>query len=65
MTVGDDDFFRILKTWAAEKRDGNATTAEFIAVAERVSGEELDALFDAWLYGKTKPSRPVRPPAIG
>jgi aminopeptidase N len=58
MEVGDDDFFRILRTWAAEKRDGNATTAEFTALAERVSGAELDALFDAWLYAKTQPPRP-------
>jgi aminopeptidase N len=57
-TVGDDDFFRILKTWATEKRNGNATTAEFIAVAERVSGESLRPLFDAWVYGKTKPPKP-------
>ena len=37
-TVGDDAFFRILRTWAEEKRDGNATTEEFVAHAERVSG---------------------------
>ena len=57
-TVGDGDFFRILKAWAADKRDGNVTTPEFVAVAERVSGEELSPLFDAWLYGTTKPARP-------
>jgi aminopeptidase N len=56
--VGDDDFFRILKTWAAEKRNGNATTDEFVAVAQRVSGERLRPLFDAWLYGKVRPPRP-------
>jgi len=56
--VGDDTFFRILRTWAEEKRDGNATTEEFIAHAERVSGRSLDSLFDAWLFGTTKPPRP-------
>jgi aminopeptidase N len=56
--VGDEDFFRILRTWATEKRDGNGTTDEFIAVAERVSGESLRPLFAAWLYGKTRPPKP-------
>jgi aminopeptidase N len=60
MTVGDADFFRILKTWTAEKRDGNGTTDEFIATAERVSGESLRPLFDAWLTGTTAPPLPAR-----
>jgi aminopeptidase N len=60
MTVGDDAFFRILKTWSAEKRNGNATTAEFITVAERVSGRSLRPLFDAWLFGKSRPPKPAQ-----
>lgn len=58
LEVGDDDFFRILKTWTAEKRNGNASTADFITVAERVSGESLDELFDDWLLGDTAPRIP-------
>ncbi|WP_413775622.1 M1 family metallopeptidase [Micromonospora sp. RTGN7] len=58
-TVGDRVFFELLRTWAADKRDGNATTAEFVALAERVSGRQLDALFDAWLYGTERPARPA------
>ncbi|MEV4717988.1 M1 family metallopeptidase [Micromonospora noduli] len=60
VTVGDKAFFEILKTWAAEKRDGTATTAEFVALAERISGKQLDAIFDAWLYGTKKPDLPKR-----
>ena len=60
LAIGDDDFFRLLRTWTAEKKDGNATTEEFIAVAERVSGESLDALFQAWLFGTTMPAKPTR-----
>ncbi|MFG1766245.1 M1 family metallopeptidase [Micromonospora parva] len=60
VAVGDEAFFDIIKTWAAEKRDGTATTAEFVALAERVSGKKLDALFDAWLYGTKKPALPKR-----
>ncbi|MEU9506754.1 M1 family metallopeptidase [Micromonospora sp. NPDC048170] len=60
VAVGDKAFFEILKTWAAQKRDANATTAEFVALAERVSGEQLDDLFEAWLYGTERPDRPER-----
>ncbi|HEX2357757.1 MAG TPA: M1 family peptidase, partial [Micromonosporaceae bacterium] len=58
VTAGDDAFFRILRTWAAEKRNGNATTAEFMTLAERVSGKPLRALFEAWLYATSKPPMP-------
>lgn len=57
-TVGDAAFFTILKNWAAEQKDRNPTTADFIALAERVSGRQLDQLFQDWLYGTTRPSRP-------
>ncbi|MFG2102097.1 M1 family metallopeptidase [Micromonospora echinaurantiaca] len=60
VTVGDKAFFEILKTWAAEKRHGNGTTAQFVALAERISGERLDDLFDDWLYGTERPARPER-----
>ncbi|MDM4720733.1 M1 family metallopeptidase [Micromonospora sp. WMMA1363] len=61
MTVGDQAFFEILKSWAAQKRDDNATTAEFVALAERVARTELTSLFDAWLMGTTRPTRPEPP----
>ena len=54
--VGDDAFFQILRTWAAEHRYGDATTAQFIALAERISGQELDELFTTWLYTPGKPA---------
>ena len=57
-TVGDDAFFRILPEWAARKQDANATTAEFIALAEEISGQQLDRLFNDWLYSPRRPPRP-------
>ena len=33
--VGDDDFFEILRTWIDEHRDATASTADFVALAER------------------------------
>jgi aminopeptidase N len=56
--IGDEAFATLLKTWPAEQRNGNGTTAEFIATAERVSGKDLGGLFQTWLYGTTKPPHP-------
>lgn len=50
LAVGDDVFFEILRTYADRFRYGNASTADFIALAEEVSGERLESLFNAWLY---------------
>jgi aminopeptidase N len=58
LKVGDDTFFRILQTYTARYRYGNAGTADFIAVAQEVSGQDLQAFFDSWLYAKTIPDIP-------
>jgi aminopeptidase N len=55
-TIGDQDFFELLRTWEAEHRYGNGNTAEFTALAEKISGQQLDDLFDAWLYTPAKPA---------
>jgi aminopeptidase N len=57
--VGDDAFFAILRGWAATKSGGNGTTPEFIAFAEQVSGQQLDDLFDAWLFTAGRPELPT------
>ena len=54
--VGDDAFWEIVRQWAAGKSGGNGTTPEFIALAEQVSGQQLDALFEAWLFTAGKPA---------
>ncbi|TDD61394.1 M1 family peptidase [Kribbella antibiotica] len=54
--VGDKVFFSILRTWAAEHRGGNANTADFIALAKRLAGKDLDSLFAAWLDASSKPA---------
>jgi aminopeptidase N len=53
--VGSDTFFKILRTWAADHQYGNATTAQFEALAEQLSQQRLDGLFNAWLNGRGKP----------
>ena len=54
--VGDDAFWRIIRRWAASQSGGNGTTEQFIALAERISGQQLDELFDAWLFTAGKPA---------
>ena len=54
--VGDADFCEIARTWVQEQGGGTGTTAQFIALAERISGSQLDDLFDAWLFTGSKPA---------
>jgi aminopeptidase N len=58
LTIGDEDFFRLVRRWAQANEGGNVSTDDFIALAERVSGEQLDDLFKAWLYTPAKPELP-------
>jgi aminopeptidase N len=53
--VGEETFLTIVRSWYAENRHSNVTTADFIALAERVSGEELDQFFQAWLFEEGRP----------
>jgi aminopeptidase N len=55
-TVGDAAFFTILRTWAADHRDANGTTDEFVALAEETAGRDLAVVWDTWLFGSGKPS---------
>jgi aminopeptidase N len=54
--IGDFAFFNLLRTWVAQHKYGNATTPQFIALAEQISGMDLDRFFDVWLYQPEKPT---------
>jgi len=54
--VGDVTFFALLREWYARNRNGNVTTADFIALAEKVTGQQLDRFFDVWLSEPAKPT---------
>jgi aminopeptidase N len=56
--IGDDDFFATLRTYAARHRYSNASTDDFISIAESVSGRDLDTLFGDWLFGAEVPELP-------
>jgi aminopeptidase N len=54
--VGNATFLSILRDWVAQHKYGNATTEQFIALAEQESGRSLSHFFDVWLR---QPGRPV------
>ncbi|MET8949777.1 M1 family metallopeptidase [Streptomyces sp. NPDC004129] len=53
--IGDTAFFRLLPAWTKLHRYGNANTADFIRLAEKVSGQQLDDLFQKWIYSTERP----------
>jgi aminopeptidase N len=56
--VGDSTFFRILRTYTATPAVayGTAVTEDFQAVAQQVSGQNLDYFFKQWIYGAGYPT---------
>ena len=55
--VGDEIFFDILRAYyhSAGNQYGTATTADFQAVCEQVSGLDLDKFFHQWVYEDSYP----------
>jgi hypothetical protein len=55
--VGDENFFNILKTYIShpDLAYDVATTEDFQAVCEAVSGQDLDYFFSQWIYGENYP----------
>jgi aminopeptidase N len=54
--IGPAPFQRLLRQWVAQRAHGHGTTAEFEALATRISGQDLTAFFDAWLVQTVQPS---------
>ena len=54
--IGDRDMKALLRTWAKRYARRSVTTSQFVALAERVSGEDLDAFFTTWLEVEGKPA---------
>ncbi|MET9450085.1 M1 family metallopeptidase [Streptomyces cinerochromogenes] len=54
--IGDKAFFELLPAWTRLHRYGNADTDDFVRLAERVSGRQLDDLFGPWLFTTGKPA---------
>ncbi len=55
-TIGDTDFFQLLKDWSHDNNGTSRSTADFIATAEKVSGHDLTEFFDTWLFATHVPT---------
>jgi aminopeptidase N len=53
--VGDAAFYKGAQLWLERYDDSSATTEDFQAVFEEVSGQDLDDFFDTWLRDQVKP----------
>ncbi len=55
--IGDETFGKLLRDWYSQHKYGNATIDDFIALAERESGQDLSRFFDVWLFQNGKPTK--------
>jgi len=53
--LGDETFFKVMQTYTSDYAGKNVTTDDFIALAEKVSGQDLKDFFKRWLYDPTLP----------
>jgi len=58
LRVGEETWFEIVRTYHERYKYGNADTADFVRLAEEVSGQDLEGFFDAWLYQEEMPDIP-------
>ncbi len=49
--IGDESFFTLLRTYTDRFADAAVVTEDFIALAEEISGRDLEAFFSERLYG--------------
>ncbi len=54
--IGATQLDELLRSWVSGRAGGHGTVADFRALAEDVSGQDLDAFFDAWLDTTAKPA---------
>jgi aminopeptidase N len=55
--VGDEDFWQIVDAWLDSNAWATGSTEEFMTLAEQVSGQDLDAFFETWLFTPEKPPK--------
>jgi len=58
VAMGDDAFRRLLVAWVERFGGGTASTADLLALAEELSGVELDQVVRDWVYGRSLPPFP-------
>lgn len=58
LSIGDGNFFALLRRWTDKYRYGSVTTEDFIALAANFSSMSLGPLWDEWLFGADLPRFP-------
>ncbi|MFW6074774.1 MAG: M1 family metallopeptidase [Chloroflexota bacterium] len=56
--TGDEVFFEILRTYAERFAHDNASTGDFIELAEEIGGDDLESVLAPWLYADELPPLP-------
>ena len=56
LRIGDAAFAALARTWFERHDDTTGSTPQFVALAEEVSGQDLDAFFEAWLFAPVRPT---------
>jgi hypothetical protein len=46
-----------LRDWLSLRSGGTGSTEQFMALAEKSSGEDLGGFFTSWLFSATKPAK--------
>jgi aminopeptidase N len=54
-TIGDENFFDLLREWTTRYRHSTAVTDDFTGLAANYSDESLRPLWQAWLYSTALP----------
>jgi aminopeptidase N len=57
--VGDDTFFKIVRSFSDNFHGKSASTEDFVNIANQVSKQDLTPLFDSWLHSSTLPPIPL------
>jgi len=58
VAMGDGAFRRLLVEWVERFGGGTASTADLLALAEELSGADLDRVVQDWVYGAVLPPLP-------
>lgn len=56
--LGRDALLEVLRRWLGERAGANGTIDDFVALATDVTGEDVGAVLDPWLYGADLPPLP-------
>jgi aminopeptidase N len=59
--IGGFAFDRLERTWVDRYRGQSASTEDFIALAAKVSGQDVTSFLRDWLYSETTPPMPGHP----